>query len=224
MNRMIFDLLRNGFTVQVFINLLVRVFIIFCVLPFHEYAHALLATKQGDPTAKLSGRLTLNPLAHIDPIGAVMIFFAGFGYAKPVPVNIRNFKNPKKGMAITALAGPVSNLLLAFISIIFMNLVALISDATIVQVTILFLYYNAVININLAVFNLLPIPPLDGSRLLAVILPDKYYYKVMQNERMLMIIILVLIFTGVITRPLMFLSGAVYKALSVFVGLFFKLF
>ncbi|NLX94472.1 MAG: site-2 protease family protein [Clostridiales bacterium] len=219
-----FDLLRNGFTVQVFINLLVRVFIIFCVLPFHEYAHALLATKQGDPTAKLSGRLTLNPLAHIDPIGAVMIFFAGFGYAKPVPVNIRNFKNPKKGMAITALAGPVSNLLLAFISIIFMNLVALISDATIVQVTILFLYYNAVININLAVFNLLPIPPLDGSRLLAVILPDKYYYKVMQNERMLMIIILVLIFTGVITRPLMFLSGAVYKALSVFVGLFFKLF
>lgn len=221
---MIFDLLRNGFTVQVFINLLVRVFIIFCVLPFHEYAHALLATKQGDPTAKLSGRLTLNPLAHIDPIGAVMIFFAGFGYAKPVPVNIRNFKNPKKGMAITALAGPVSNLLLAFISIIFMNLVALMSDATIVQVTILFLYYNAVININLAVFNLLPIPPLDGSRLLAVILPDKYYYKVMQNERMLMIIILVLIFTGVITRPLMFLSGAVYKALSVFVGLFFKLF
>lgn len=224
MNRMIFDLLRNGFTIQVFINLLVRVFIIFCVLPFHEYAHALLATKQGDPTAKLSGRLTLNPLAHIDPIGAVMIFFAGFGYAKPVPVNIRNFKNPKKGMAITALAGPVSNLLLAFISIIFMNLVALIGDTTIVQVTILFLYYNAVININLAVFNLLPIPPLDGSRLLAVILPDKYYYKVMQNERMLMIIILVLIFTGVITRPLMFLSGAVYKALSVFVGLFFKLF
>lgn len=224
MNRMLFDLLRNGFTIQVFINLLVRVFIIFCVLPFHEYAHALLATKQGDPTAKLSGRLTLNPLAHIDPIGALMIFLAGFGYAKPVPVNIRNFKNPKKGMAITAIAGPLSNLLLAFISIIFMNLVALISDATIVQVTVMFLYYNAVININLAVFNLIPIPPLDGSRLLAVIVPDKYYYKIMQNERILMIVILVLIFTGILTGPLIFLSGTIYNALSGFVGLFFKLF
>lgn len=224
MNRMLFDLLRNGFTIQVFINLLVRVFIIFCVLPFHEYAHALLATKQGDPTAKLSGRLTLNPLAHIDPIGALMIFLAGFGYAKPVPVNIRNFKNPKKGMAITAIAGPLSNLLLAFISIIFMNLVALISDATIVQVTVMFLYYNAVININLAVFNLIPIPPLDGSRLLAVIVPDKYYYKIMQNERILMIVILVLIFTGILTGPLIFLSGTIYNALSGLVGLFFKLF
>lgn len=224
MNKMIFDILRNGFTIQTFINLLVRVFIIFSVLPFHEYAHALLATKQGDPTAKLSGRLTLNPLAHIDPIGALMIIVAGFGYAKPVPVNVRNFKDPKKGMAITALAGPVSNLLLAFISIVFMNIVALMSNGTVVQVTLLFLYYNAVININLAVFNLLPIPPLDGSRLLAVILPDKYYYKVMQNERMLMIIILVLIFTGILTRPLIFLSGTVYKALSVFVGFFFRLF
>ncbi len=224
MNRMIFDILRNGFTIQTFINLLVRVFIIFCVLPFHEYAHALLATKQGDPTAKLSGRLTLNPLAHIDPIGALMIFVAGFGYAKPVPVNVRNFKDPKKGMAITALAGPMSNLILAFISIILMNAIALMSGGTMLQVTLLFFYYNAVININLAVFNLLPIPPLDGSRLLAVVLPDKYYYKVMQNERILMIVVLVLIFTGVITRPLLFLSGAVYSALNGFVGFFFNLF
>lgn len=224
MNRMIFDILRNGFTLQTFINLLVRVFVIFCVLPFHEYAHALLATKQGDPTAKLSGRLTLNPLAHIDPIGAIMIFVAGFGYAKPVPVNIRNFKNPKKGMAITALAGPMSNLILAFISIIFMNVVALFGQGTIVQVIFLFLQFNAIININLAVFNLLPIPPLDGSRLLAVVLPDKYYYKIMQNERIIMIVILVLIFTGILTRPLMFLSGTVYNALFRFVNLFFKLF
>ena len=118
-------------------------------MPFHEYAHALLATKQGDMTAKMSGRLTLNPLAHIDPIGALMILIAGFGYAKPVPVNIRNFKNRKKGMAITAAAGPASNLILAFISIVFMNLVALLGNGTIVEVTYLFLYFTAVINIRL---------------------------------------------------------------------------
>jgi len=218
---MIFDIMRNGFTIQTFINLLARVFIIFCVLPFHEYAHALLATKQGDPTAKLSGRLTLNPLAHIDPIGALMIIVAGFGYAKPVPVNVRNFKNKKKGMAITAVAGPLSNIILAFFSIIFMNIVFLMGKGTIVEVTLLFLYFNAIININLAVFNLLPIPPLDGSRLAAVIIPDKYYFKIMQNERYIMILILVLLFTGILTRPLFFLSNSIYSALNWVVGLVF---
>jgi Zn-dependent protease len=221
---MIFDVIRNGFTLQTFINLLARVFIVFCVLPVHEYAHALLATKQGDMTAKMSGRLTLNPLAHIDPIGALMIFIAGFGYAKPVPVNIRNFKNRKKGMAITALAGPVSNILMGFVSIVIMNIVQIplyTSGSTILEVLYYFLYFNAVININLAVFNLLPVPPLDGSRLIAVILPDKYYYKIMQNERYIMIAVLILLFTGVLTRPLIFLSTSVFNGLNWIVGLVF---
>ena len=118
---MLFDLFKYGLSLQTFVNLATRIFIIFAILPFHEFAHALIATKLGDNTAKMNGRLTLNPLAHIDPIGALMIFVAGFGYAKPVPVNPFNFKDKKKGMALTALAGPVSNIVLAFISIFFIS-------------------------------------------------------------------------------------------------------
>ena len=112
---MIFDIIRNGFSMDTVLNLLARVFVVFCTLPVHEYAHAFVSTKLGDDTARLKGRLTLAPLAHIDPIGALMIFLVGFGYAKPVPVNPRRFKNPKAGMALTALAGPVSNIIMAFI-------------------------------------------------------------------------------------------------------------
>jgi len=212
---MITDIIRNGFSLYTIINLLTRVFIIFCVLPIHEYAHALLATKMGDQTARLSGRLTINPLAHIDPIGALMIVFAGFGYAKPVPVNIRNFKNRKQGMAITAAAGPVSNIVMAFFSVIVWLLVMKIpSQTTLMLVTGYFFYFNAVININLAVFNLLPVPPLDGSRIAAVVLPDRIYYKIMQYERYIMIAVLLLLVSGGLTRPLVFLSG---KILDLFV-------
>ena len=122
---MLFNVLRDGFSAQTIIALFAAVFVVFCTMPVHEYAHALVATKLGDPTPRLSGRLTLNPMAHIDWIGALMILLVGFGYAKPVSVNPRNFKNPKAGMAITAVAGPISNLLMAAVFILLKNVVSL---------------------------------------------------------------------------------------------------
>ena len=113
---MLFDLIGGDFDfLELMIGLFSRLFVVFCTMPIHEYAHALIATKLGDETPRLSGRLTLNPFAHVDLLGALMIFLCGFGYAKPVSVNPRNFKDPKKGMAITAISGPVSNLIMGFI-------------------------------------------------------------------------------------------------------------
>ena len=120
---MIFDLVRNGLSTDLIINMCVRIFVIFCILPVHEFAHAYAAHKLGDDTARLSGRMTLNPLAHVDPFGALLVLIAGFGYAKPVPVNMRNFKSrkQKQSMAITSLAGPVSNVISAFVFLFLSN-------------------------------------------------------------------------------------------------------
>ena len=122
---MILNFFRSGDWTSAMIGVCVSIFVVFCTLPIHEYAHAWMSTRLGDDTARLSGRLTLNPLAHIDPIGAVMILLIGFGYAKPVPVNMRNFKNPKRDMALTALAGPVSNLLMALFFMVIYNIFGL---------------------------------------------------------------------------------------------------
>ena len=175
-------------------------------LTVHEYCHGYAAYKLGDNTAKNFGRLTLNPIKHIDPYGAICMVLFHVGWAKPVPVNARNFKDPKKGFAITAAAGPASNLILGFISaLIYLVVFALVKDLTftsrtfgylLISNTLSFIYIFHSINIGLGLFNLLPIPPFDGSRLLNVFLPPKTYFAIMKYERQIYIGVLVWLLLG----------------------------
>ena len=195
---------------SVIIYLLSSLAVIFLTLPIHEFAHGYAATKLGDYTPRYQGRLTLNPFAHIDYIGAMCILLFGFGWAKPVQVNARNFKNAKVGMAITAFAGPLANIILAFIALLLANVCMVIPvNAAILIYFYMFFNYIATINIYLAVFNLIPIPPLDGSRLLSAFLPNRYYYSLMRYERYFTIIIFALLWVGVLDIPLDFLSSAI---------------
>lgn len=225
---MLFDMLSGDFDfLELMIGLFSRLFVVFCTMPIHEYAHALIATKLGDETPRLSGRLTLNPFAHIDLLGALMIFLCGFGYAKPVRVNPRNFKDPKKGMAITAIAGPTSNLIMGFFFVFLSGLVQTVfykADMMLLYPIVSFLYFAAAINVNLAVFNLLPIPPLDGSRILQLLIPAKYYYKFLQYERYVVIVVFVLILSGVLSTPLALISSLILNLFSNIVEIPFNLF
>ena len=171
---------------------------VFLCLTIHETCHGLAAYALGDPTAKSMPRLSLNPLRHIDWIGLCMMFFCGFGWAKPVPVDPRYFRKPKQGMALTALAGPVSNLLLALLLLLCSRLIydfAPYSDLW--NLVFGFLLDTVVLSIGLGVFNLVPIPPLDGSKVLAAFLPDRTYFQLMRYERYGMLLLIFLSFQGV---------------------------
>lgn len=200
---MLIDLLTGGFDKQTLISVLLCIPIVMLALSFHEAAHGYVAYKLGDPTAKNLGRLTLNPLKHLDPIGVLVMLVCGFGWAKPVPINTRNFSDPRKGMALTGIAGPVSNLILGlancvlyYPAIIAYNYCVFGSASESIcymmfALCILF-RYGAILNFGLMAFNLLPVPPFDGSRFFYYFLPSKFYFKVMKYEQTIMIVILLL--------------------------------
>ncbi len=163
-------------------------------LTVHEFSHGYIAYKLGDPTARSLGRLTLNPMKHIDPIGALCMVFFKFGWARPVPINPRYFKKPKRDFALVAMGGPLSNFILAIFSALFHTVLLFAFSnyrfssefgLSIVQNILDFLFVFHIINLGFMIFNLIPIPPLDGSRILNVILPDKVYFKIMKYERII---------------------------------------
>ncbi len=190
------------FSTERITEILIHGIILLIAFPIHECAHALVAKWLGDDTAEKQGRITLNPLKHLDLFGTILMLFAGFGWAKPVPINPNNFKKRKLGMALSSLAGPVSNLILAYIAIILSKI--LLYTETSEELSIICI--NAMlINVGLAVFNLIPVPPLDGSRILLLILPEKLYFKIMKYENIIFIILFAIIWLGLLDTPLYFM-------------------
>lgn len=217
---MLIDVIRglfNGSKVSfagVLMMIAAALFIIFCILPLHEFAHAWAADKLGDNTARYQGRLTMNPLASFDPLGAMFLLLFGFGWAKPVPIDSRNFKNPRSGMALTALAGPLSNLLAAWAGgIVYYGILIATGRNVPFFAQIFFLSYIQ-INVALAVFNLIPLPPLDGSKILGAFLPARTLYKYYQYQRIIVLVAFFVLFTGILNTPLLALESLAYTAVD----------
>ena len=200
---------------------LLRVAAVLLCLILHETCHGIAAFFLGDPTAKRNHRLSLNPLRHIDWIGLAAMVLTGVGWAKPVPVNPSYFKHPKRGMAITALAGPVSNLLLALWLLLGARLMytRALTTGDINETLFEFMVSTALLSIGLGVFNLIPIPPLDGSKVLAVLLPDRFYGTWMHYERYGMVVLLALSFAGIGTGVIDAAINGVYYAMSMLLGI-----
>lgn len=201
------------------------VFVIICILPLHEFAHGWVANKLGDPTAKLAGRLTFNPLASVDPMGAAALILFGFGWAKPVPVDSRYFKKPKRDMAVTALAGPVSNLLAAFVGAVLVAVMeAFVPANGATRFLFNVLYYYVVVNISLAVFNLLPAPPLDGSRIIGAFLSDRALAAYYRYQNIFVMLVFVLMFSGALSGPLYTVQNFLAKIIFTIAEAPFRLF
>ncbi len=209
---------------------------VFLALAVHECAHGWMSYKLGDPTAKNLGRLTLNPIKHIDPIGLICMILFHFGWAKPVPVNARYYKKPRRDMALVAAAGPVSNLIMCIFGMLMLHIIYLLYSFTpdampfyliwntaiyvdpvemdmlakIIYVLFIFFQQFSILNISLAVFNLLPIPPLDGSRIMYIFLPTKAYFGIMKYERIIMMVMLVLLWLGAFSGILSTVSGTLF--------------
>lgn len=203
---------------EVIIYIVSALAVIFLTMPIHEFAHAFIGVKLGDKTPRWQGRYTLNPFAHIDYLGALCIILFGFGWAKPVQINHNNLKSPKRDMALIALAGPVANIILALVSLFMMNAVACFIDpigsSLAFEYVLFFFLFIARINVRLAVFNLIPVPPLDGSRILTAFLPYKTYYAIMRYEQYIYIGLIVALYIGVLDAPLDFLSDSLMDMIS----------
>lgn len=194
-----------------------RAIALLTAIPFHEMAHAWASDRLGDPTAKRCGRLSMNPLRHFDPLGALCMILVGFGWAKPVPVAaVHNFRHPRRDMALSAAAGPAANLLLAYVWMICYKIVYYFGyapESLLWQFVVGVLLTMIQVNITLAVFNLLPVPPLDGSRIFNLLLPARWYFRIMKYERYIMLGLFVFLFFGFLDRPLSFFFG---KAIMLF--------
>ncbi len=198
--------------------MLIQVLAVLICLTVHETCHGLAALALGDPTAKRMHRLSFNPLRHIDVFGALMMLVAGFGWAKPVPVDMRYFKHPKSGMAITALAGPVSNFVLAYVALLLraalLGIYYFVAPGNAVLPWIIdFLATVSTLSVALGLFNLIPFPPLDGSKVLGSFLPDRAYYTILRYERFGMFLLMFLLWTGILDGPLSAARDAVLTVL-----------
>ncbi|MCD7749301.1 MAG: site-2 protease family protein [Oscillospiraceae bacterium] len=208
----------NGLDWSVLTDILLSVIPALVCITLHELSHGFVAYKLGDNTAKNAGRLTLNPIRHIDVWGLVCMVLFKFGWAKPVPVNMRNFENPKRGMALTALAGPVCNFIIAIVFLFLYGLLwpLYLRGNAVMTAIVQMVLTTAYLSLALAIFNLLPIPPLDGSKVLYSFLNDSAYEKLMRYEKYGMIIMVVLVATGAVSGVLSTVTGWVYDKLFIF--------
>lgn len=214
----------NGFDFTYLLSILLGVIPSLLCISLHELSHGMVAYKLGDDTAKKRGRLTLNPLKHLDPIGLLMMLVFHVGWAKPVPVNPNYFKNPRRGMALVALAGPVMNI---FIAAVFLLLYGMLfyplSGSEAGSYVLSMINLTASMSVGLAMFNLLPFPPLDGSKVLFSLVPDEWYNKLMRYERYGSIVIFALVAGGLMSKPLSAAIDAVFQLLSPLAQLGFEL-
>ena len=195
---------------------------IIITVPLHELAHGWVSYKFGDPTPKLDGRLSLNPLHHLDPIGTIALLLVGFGWAKPVHIDPRYYKDAKTGIVWTAFAGPLMNFIIAFVAIFLFNLllklpVSIFSSEIMTRIFIYLIYlmqYTALISLGQAIFNLIPLPPLDGSKILYGVLPDSVYFNIMKYENWLSLILFLVLFSGVLNGPLVSIRTIIFDGMN----------